>query len=458
MTKKTKQILKDLFLFIVSSLAVVGIHYLVNPSDLAMSKVNPNPLVVISVLFSAYRGVKFAFLCSTFSALLYFGLFLAQVDFQAVEDIYSLEFIMLPILIIFTSVLVGDLQQRARDKIEDLKIKVDEKKLYFQKIQDKQSILEKENFHLKKRIVTKIDTIKDLHQAALKLNSLDVDQLTNNFIEVVKSNIEIKSAAFFAYDSESGELSISAPSDFDETELEGYCVEKDPLVISSIQERTLLTVKDILLREKAHSVEKGALLSAPVFKEGEVYGVFIILKMPFLEFVPQTINIIKELVLWYEESLNAAVKYQIINTSSDADFRYKAYKYKYFKQRLSEELSLAQKYSIPLHVLKISMTNLHLASTYRGHMLKKFVVEYLRTRLSLLDSVCLGEVESEILVIFFDTKSAVVEKANDINKGLERFNLSVNNKNKLEINYYIADKKTGSSKIIEVLESFEKVS
>ncbi len=458
MNKEIKRNLKDFSLFVITCAIAIGIHYLVNPDDLAMSGVNPNPLVIISVIFSAYRGVRFAFACSIFSAILYFGLFLAQVDFKAVEDIYSVNFLMLPILIVMSSILVGEFQQKATEEVKFLKAKVDEKKAYFAKVRGKQDLLEKENYHLKKRIVTKLDTIKSLHRTAVKLNSLDVDELTNNLIDVVKSNIEVKTALFYTFDEESKIFEISAPSDIKESELKKYNPESDQVVLDSISKRSIITIRDIAEDESFDEPKKKALLCAPVFKDGEVYGVFVILEMSFLELVPQTINIIEELVLWFEESISIAMKYQISSTSSDSDFRYKAYKYKYFRQRLTEELALSEKYSIPLHVLKISLSNLEKASGYRGKMLKKFVVEYLRTKLNLLDSVCLGEAESELLVIFFASKDSVLKKVNEVNKGLERFNLVVEDKVPLEISYFLANKKPNSGQIVEVLENFEKVS
>jgi len=458
MTKTEAFPIKDFSLFLaITSIVVVG-HYLINPEDPSMRLINPNPILLVSVAFSAYRGIKFALVCSLFSAILYFGLFLTQVDFKAVEDIFSLKFIMLPISIVVISTLIGDSRQRALDKITTLKQKVDEKKAYFNKIQDKHEVLGKENYNLKKKIVTKLDTFKELHKTAQHLSTLDVDKLTNNLIKVINSRVEVKRSCFYSFDKGSNSFEFVAPCDLDKSEVERYNPASDRIIKKSIDQKRLITLREVLFEDAGDDNIKEALISVPVYYNGELYGVYVVFEMTFLDFVPQNINIIKELVSWYEESLKTAMDYEILTTSGDADFRYKAYKYKYFRQRLTEDLALSQKYSVPLHVVKLSLTNFDLASNFKRKMLKKFVIEYLRKNLGLSDSVCLGEKESDVLVIFLDTKENILEKTRDINKGLEQFNLLVDDKEKLQIAYFISSQKNTYKHVVDVLKSFEKVS
>ena len=130
-------------IFTVAVAVVVSLHYFYNPNDLAMKEINPNPIFVLSVLFSCYRGFKFSIFCSSFSALLYFSLLTIQVDFQEVESIFSLEFLMVPILMILISLVVGDIQQRTINRLNQWREKVQVRDKVYEKLKLKQETQDK---------------------------------------------------------------------------------------------------------------------------------------------------------------------------------------------------------------------------------------------------------------------------------------------------------------------------
>ena len=459
MTETRKNLFKDTFLFIFVALSIVGINYYFNPKNLAMQGINPHPLLVLSVLFSAYRGFKFSFIASISSALVYFGLYLSQVDFQEVEDVYSLENIIFPITMIIISVLVGDLQQRTLSRVSFWKSKFDENRNYHTKLEEKQEILEKEIHHLKKKIVTKLDTIKSLHESAVKLNSLNVEQLTENFMGVVNERVDVKKAYFYIYNNEEEKFEFASPSSASIDEIESYSIEDDLTVAMAIKQKKMITIRNLLSAEKVKEDFKGALIAYPVFYNDDLYGVYVVLDMPFLEFVPQNINIIAELVGWFEESLNVAINYEASEVGAEADIRFKAYKYKYFKKRISEEMVLAQTYNIPLFVLKVSLSNLDQASQYKQRMLKKFVIEFFRSGFRSIDPVCLGRTDDEILVILLSDRVGIFNKVASLRSQLKLFNLVINESNtKLDIHFALSELKDGYKKVEHLLTSFEKVS
>ncbi len=440
MTESNSSYIKDSIVFVTALASVVGIHYLVNPNDIAMKWINPNPLLILSVLFSAYRGYKFSFFCGIISALTFFGLFVLQVDFKEVEDIYSFENLIMPILTVVISLTVGDFQQRTRNRVQVWKSKVEDRNDYQEKLIEKQEILEKEIHHLKKKIVTKLDTIKSLHDSAVKLNSLNVEQLINNFLLVVEERVEVKKGYFYLYNSDLSEFEFTAPAKASREEISLYDIKSDLTVAQAIKTRKMVTIREMISLDNIKEREWQALIAYPIYYDGELYGVYVVLEMPFLEFVPQNINVIKELGSWFEESLKLAIEYEASEVNSEADIRYKAYKYKYFKKRLGEELNLANKYNIPLFVLKITLANYSQASGYKQKMLKKFVIEFLRQKLRSIDSVCLSQNESEILVILLNNRAEVVEKTKAFNAELNRFNLIVDEKNnKLDLHFHLSE-------------------
>ncbi len=460
MIKKKNINLKDFALFALANVAIVALHYLHNPNDLAMRDLNPNPLLILSVIFSAYRGLKFSMYCSVFAASTYFLLFLYQVDFKAVEDIYSLEFVFLPMLIIATSTIIGDLQERTISRINIWKNKYEEKRYYDKKIEEKQELLEKEIYYLKKKIVTKVDTIKNLHESAIKLQSLNVEELINNLLHVISERVEVKKSFFYIYDTETNQFEFSAPSSASKEDVEAYDIGNDQVVSKSIELKRLVSIREFSKIEgKNGKLGLHSLISMPVYLDGELYGVYVILSMPFLEFVPMNLNVIKELGLWFEEALAKAIEFEASEVSLDKDIKYKAYKYKYFEKRLSEELILSKKYSIPLNVLKISFENFSMATEYKQRMLKKFVIEFLRLHLKTIDAVCLGKKDNEILIIFLEEREKVIVKAGLISEELSRFNLLVgsNDDEKLKTHYEITSSKNQTIKLDEILDSFERV-
>ena len=242
--EEKNQYLKDFMIFTVAVAVVVSLHYFYNPNDLAMKEINPNPIFVLSVLFSCYRGFKFSIFCSSFSALLYFSLLTIQVDFQEVESIFSLEFLMVPILMILISLVVGDIQQRTINRLNQWREKVQVRDKVYEKLKLKQEAQDKEIHFLKKKIVTRLDTIKELHDSAAKLNSLSVEHLTHNFIEVVKTRAHVSKAFFYNLDEQKGEYIFIAPStvsqeEVDQFDLNSYVCQK------AIDTGRLVTIKEI---------------------------------------------------------------------------------------------------------------------------------------------------------------------------------------------------------------------
>ncbi|MAF78790.1 MAG: hypothetical protein CME60_11550 [Halobacteriovoraceae bacterium] len=464
--EEKNQYLKDFMIFTVAVAVVVSLHYFYNPNDLAMKEINPNPIFVLSVLFSCYRGFKFSIFCSSFSALLYFSLLTIQVDFQEVESIFSLEFLMVPILMILISLVVGDIQQRTINRLNQWREKVQVRDKVYEKLKLKQETQDKEIHFLKKKIVTRLDTIKELHDSAAKLNSLSVEHLTHNFIEVVKTRAQVKKAFFYNLDEQKGEYIFIAPStvsqeEVDQFDLNSYVCQK------AIDTGRLVTIKEIAkelaLKDKdvnhSEALKKEPLMSLPIYNAGKIYGLFVILEMPFLEFIPENINIIKELALWYEDSLLKAIEYEESGINAEADIKYKAYKYDYFLRRASEEAELSQRYGIPLNIMKVVFANYDTASEYRKRMLKKFIVEFLRLNLKSRDSVCLSNVESELLIIILDDHSEVKKKAKKLALELEKFNLVVSDADeRLIVEFQLSSENSVKANRIKELDSFERVS
>ncbi len=374
---------------------------LISPNNLSFFAINPHPYLIVAILYSAYYGVMPGLNLSILLSILYFSTLHFQTDYQNVETIFTFYNLSFPLAMIFSSLMVGELRSRAMTQNSELKEKNQEQQDINNKISSKITLLEKQNFEIKKQFVTRLETTASVFKMVEGLGGLDVNEIIENFFKILQHHFSITLGHYYLYRPEFKQ--ILCKYTFSQTDQSNWIekvfkIKEDPLIAKAIKEKKICHFKEVL-NENPTSTYQHSLVVLPIIINDTVYGLITINEMPFLQFSASNLKHIELYTLWLSRSLDHSIRFNRITYGRDFDNELNLYSYSYFTERIKEEFELAQKYNLGLTTVKIKMLKINKYGSEKVKYIRKSFAEILKKLTRKIDCVCIGEDESYFYII-----------------------------------------------------------
>lgn len=405
------------------------IGHLLNAADPFMIYLNPHPFLIASIILSAYFGFQFSIYCSVlFSSFYFLGLHV-QADYQAIESIFEAQFLVTPLSLVFLSLIIGEFRERNNEQLNSEKEKLKTEQILNRQIKETINIQKRELEELQTRLVSKTDSIGQLHAMAIGLNELDLPKLLSNFLSVLEEQSEAKVAVVVRYQPEAGLLSpLGYLGDGEKYFKSSRKLEdmQDLIFENCIKSVMLKTVEDQIAFEEAHQTPlDGALIACPIMLEGNCFGVLAIYDIPFLKYVPSNFKLIAMLTDWLGSSIQKSIDFQKISDRSSTDLLFDVTKFKTFEDRMEEELEQSLTYSTPLTILNFKIMGHQNLEDYKKVPIKKSLIKILDEYSKKMDVISLGKDESELFMLLIKDEKTSAELMNKIIADFNEYDFQV---------------------------------
>lgn len=420
-----KRVYKTPYLFLAVCLGILyGIDQFILTDSFAYLNINPNPYMILAVILAALFGLKVALISSIMAS----GVFLLDVhlnlNYQEVETLFDFQYLSIPLMLSITAVIVGELRQRSLDRIRLYKKTISNFEKSESYLHNKETIHQKEIAELKKRLVSKLDTVRSFYEIAKSLYTVDQKDLLQNFLSVINKQFKVDEMAIYAVDTAEENFNLVSRTEKGDF-LEKLELDKlDLIAAQALKLRKLTTIEDVYSLEKFNETRTHALLASPIILQGSVSYLIIIHQIPFLEYIPSNFKILELYSEWLAAALTYSKHYHHSLNHNIWNESLNIYRFRYFRDRINEEFQRSKTFMLPLSLLKIEILNTESMSQEKYDLVKKLLCGIVSQKVQKLNYLVEGKFENQIYGVFpISNQGQVLPLAHEIEKEFLRLNL-----------------------------------
>lgn len=388
---------------------------------------NPNPMLILSMLIAAYRGLRLAAVSSVVIIILYYVNLYYSIDHSTVLSFYEFQYVKTPILIMVLSLLVGELKQRTLNQQDETAQDLVGKESVLKITRDKNHLLNEEIKALRKKLIFKKDSLNVLMDIDGKFSEMSFKKMAANFKKVLEEHFYVNSL-YMKIDIRGGE------SFYVNEEKSSYVLNSDLIAINKDEDNFYQAINSELMLSEDY---QGPLIVSQIQLEN--YGTLTvgILEIPFLHFSKQNIEAIELITNWFSRHLIRNLEMRHLNQNLDIDPKYQILKRKSFLARLEDNFEQASAFEREISVIVVKIPEIEKTAfeTY-----KKVTCIKLQELMRGMDIIGEGHTESDLWLCYIGNKESanqMISKASE-----EIYELTdIDNKDKnLEFNVYSPSK------------------
>lgn len=366
-------------------------------NNAAFYNISPHPYLFISIILSAYYGLQFSLFLAPVLSIQYLVLLHFQTDYQAIETIITIEFLSLPLSIIILSALVGEFKTRSKQKILHLREDNDEKENLTNNLINQINLISKESFEIKKQLVNKLDTTASIFSSVKKLNSLNKEDLIEDYLDILNDQLSVNFAAVYTLNSMKNGLELFKVSEYDDVIDIPTIIDLESHIDDIIVKNTVNTNKTTTL-ENVHSDKEllkdfHAVLATPIILDDDVYGYVIVYKIPFLQYTPRNFKIFELYTDWLANSLIHSLEFETMTRNSIFNQSLNIYTYKYLLDRIKEEIASCQRYNVSFALISFKIKKSNILNESQLQRIRKILSTILINNTRKVDCVSEGNIK-----------------------------------------------------------------
>ena len=370
-------------------LLIIGFKF--SPENPGLIGYIPHPYFIISILFSAYAGLRSAIVMSVVLSLQILLVIHFNVDYQEVETILEYKYLSIPLTIIIISVILGELKTRQSKKSDTYRTKQSEQDEIIKSLMGQVEFLNEESQEIKKELISKLDTFVTVTSRMQKFQLKNENDIIYELMDFLATDLGVTKAKAFMFRESTGGF-VAADSDEGDS-----AILVDPLFLSAVETKKPTSIREYLRR----SPNSKTLLMAcyPIIQEEKLIGIIAIIEVNFLDYTPGNMLTIKQIIHWVESCLSYAKDIRILSQNSIINPELRIHTRQYFLDRLIEEHEFAQRYNKIIHIIKLDIQGLVLLPPLKKNFARKIISQNLISTLRKMDCICEGAQQDVFYVI-----------------------------------------------------------
>ena len=375
--KKILDYIQNHFLFTV--LIILGFnlifgHYF-HQKNIIFHEADVNPLLVSAYIIAAYYGFQISLITGLIYSATYIFILHRETDFSNIETINTIHHLTVPISIIIFTPIIGQLKQLSLNRIQKLEQQMAENKKANKILKESQDLKEREIQDLKKKLVSKLDTVNSLYNDSKLFSTMNEDELIFNYFETLKEVTHIDSAILFKKDNK-GDFNVCLKSGGHPEVLTPHKDLKHHIIIKkAMNDKKIKTLLDLNQEELLH--EKKILLCRPITnQENEVMFILVVLEMNFINYTYSNFKLIDIYSEWVTNSLHIIKKATNHEETELISPSWRTYSKKYCEKICQNIFELSDRLNLPTELLKVEV---HLSDTKNydhGFIYNKCLTEF----------------------------------------------------------------------------------
>jgi diguanylate cyclase (GGDEF)-like protein len=337
---------------------LIGIDLVFFRGDPAFGGANPHPFWFVVVLIAVRYGALPGYFVGALSALAYLTLVVLQAGSLSQADLFSVQVLLNPVLFLLIGAVIGEVREAQKRAYTELTAKYGEVEAGVQDLAQRYLASMEISRELERRIEGQTSTVMTLYKAAKSLENMEMQTLSPSLLELTASFVEAEACALYLRRNGGFVLEAGRPANVDFDRPHELDTARGMLGIV-LGERRTATVRDVIVEATPGEIlGHNPLMATPLLSEdGEVIGVLVVERMPFLRFTPTAVKLFALLGDWASSAFQRALSFQQTRDRNIEDEVSGAYNYFYLLKRLGEEIERSRRYGMPLTIMAISIND-----------------------------------------------------------------------------------------------------
>ncbi len=368
------------------------INYFVCPNDPAFLTMPINPYWIIVLLIPSRYGLFPGILAGVIAAahvlfVMFGGVLPTRIE---MEIIFEAKGIALPMAFIAIGIILGGIREKYKNLEDNNEHKLTQRNDELNQLKKNFDSLEKVKNILEGRIVGETATVKMLHHAAGRFDDLEIANVYQGCLDILKEYIKVDKASIYLRDQ--GCLLLKASIGWQEGEnVEAKLNENKSIMSLAIEQDRILTVKDILNNKDAKVYESqfGKVLAMFPFKDndGNTIGVVNIEEIDFLLLNKANLELMGLIVDWAEKAIRNKSIYMEAKSKIIFDEQLRIYYYQHFDRVLEREFNKAKHYKLDLSAAFIKVERFGFFNEDMQRLIINTMLSLLKKNFSELDMI-----------------------------------------------------------------------
>jgi len=382
MIKKRKNTYAFIFEVTLYNVLIFLFLFYLRGNSVTFLSANLHPFFILVAIFSWYYGTWFGVISSFIVTLFYFLAYLLSGK-DVILFFLDIRYFKFPTIFFFTSVVVGKVSDRVREKYYDYEKEIKDKNKSYKKLDYNYKRLYYYNNRLKEQIITSDTSIISLYEISEKLNSLSPEKIYTEVLLIMKKFIGSEIASIYSYSSGSNYLRLKVKSGLKNKYPNSINIEEFPELKEVIETQNIYKgdIKDY----------KKPVFISPILYKDKVDGILIIDKLRFKHYGAYTEKMFIILSKWLSNALGNAIHMAKTNSKN---IRYPSsdlFTLDYFVERLKEEKRREEVFELE---------HIHFEFKLKKEVTLADISQKLEKNIRVKDLVSYNKETSKLLVLF----------------------------------------------------------
>ncbi|MCA9396040.1 MAG: hypothetical protein KC649_02625 [Candidatus Omnitrophica bacterium] len=308
----------------------------------------------------------------------------------------------MPVLFLAAAVFLGSTRQKYLEKEFEMQVKLNHAEVSLSQIQKDLDTSNEIRSKLESRIVGETKTIRTLYESALKLESLDLNQIREGCLEIFRKHFDVKKASYYIVEDRHFVLSASVGWD------EGRDTEAKSLIDRSVLKYALragavVTVKELMRHgdvEELLGNEAKPYIMIPLSESRRgIDAVISIEAIDFLALNQANINMMGILADWTSKAIQNAVMVQHARIYSAHSDNEEISPFDLMEADLRKEYERAVLYCQPLSIAVLKLKKYGFMKPELQDLLKRTLISAIHNHKNTVDRVYRHRFEGIYLLI-----------------------------------------------------------
>jgi GGDEF domain-containing protein len=355
------------------------------PGHWGLLDVQPHPYWLVVLAIGVRYGLPAGYVAGGLSAASYLALSWFAPRERATP--FGAHDLLQPLLLLAGAVVIGEIAEaRRRRLVEAERVGAETSAALDEALTRYRATLEVKS-ELEKRIVGQPASVMTLYETAKQLETLDRARLYPAILNLLTTVVGVEACALYVRNPDGFRLHSALPASGAQRAL--TLDTSEGVIAQSIRERRLVTVRDRLRADgPAGLADEPALMAGPLLDHaGELSGLVVVEKLPFLKFSPTSVRLCNLILDWASTALQNATLYEdTLVRAVDHDLT-GAFTPQHTLKVLRDELLRARRYGLPFAVVVIQAQGLAEASGARHDDLLRALGQAFRACLRSVDII-----------------------------------------------------------------------
>lgn len=390
-------------------LFLMVVNVLFFQDDPGFMRVQPHPFLFLTILIASRYGTFDGFITGSLCATIYAAYLFADKDLEFIRQSFEWHQMIEAYLFVIMGVLLGEIRSMSDREVQEAKKEAEISRLREREAKEALEAVTKVKEELQRRILSAEDPLARFYESASKISIINPEEgypaimdLVEKFVGAEKFALYLARQSDYVASAEPKVFEIRFSRGFERPDEFGPTLTSaHPAVAKALESRQVVTAREA-------TGQSDIIACAPLCdpKEGIVFGLIVIHRMPFIRLTRLAISHLETIAGWAAKTLYEAWTLRKAAEARVDDDLTGLYNYSYMARRLAEEVQRVKRYGGELSLLLVKVVGIETCTLEDRRLVMREFGEAIRRLLRTVDVVGAHRIPGVYQVILPQTSLA----------------------------------------------------